>query len=38
MKKIQRSRRKITRRFAIIDITRMRVMTFGMHDWRDFTT
>ena len=37
MKKIQRSRRKITKRFAIVDITRIRVMIFGMHNWRDLT-
>ena len=37
MKKIQRSKRKITKRFAIVDITRFRVMIFGMHNWRDLT-
>ena len=33
MKKIQRSKRKITKRFAIVDITRFRVMIFGMHNF-----
>ena len=37
MKKIQRSKRKITKRFAIVDITRFRVMIFGMHNWSDLT-
>ena len=37
MKKIQRSRKKITKRFAIFDITRFRVIIFGMHNWSDLT-
>ena len=37
MKKTQRSRKKITKRFAIFDITRFRVIIFGMYNWSDLT-